>query len=51
MAKKCKGIFKGFIDKNGKLYSPDQLPEYVKDAVENLFIQAEIERRKKISAG
>lgn len=51
MAQKCKGIFKGFVDKSGKLHSPDQLPEYFKDAVANAFIQADIVRRKKQSAG
>ncbi|VBB06206.1 Hypothetical protein LUCI_1422 [Lucifera butyrica] len=39
--KKCEGIFRGFIDKAGIHYSPDQLPERVKQAVAKSIIQAE----------
>lgn len=48
MAKRCTGIFRGFIDKAGKNYDPSQLPDKVKRSIVTMFIKADMKRRQQI---
>lgn len=49
MARRCAGIFSGFIDKAGKKYDSSQLPDKVKRAIVTMFIKADIKRRQQLS--
>lgn len=36
-----KGIFDGFISKNGQKYSPDKIPEYIIQEISKTFINSD----------
>lgn len=46
MRKRCEGVFRGFVDKEGKEYPPDKLPERVKKNAAHAFIQEYIKKQQ-----